>query len=83
MLLRAVLALSPLAAAGVVAGPAIAHVGHLGEVAGHSHWVAGAAIGLAGAIAIWAGSRARRKHLDPSTAKTADPGQRPEETSGT
>lgn len=31
----------------LTAQSAMAHVGHLGELAGHDHWVAGAAIGLA------------------------------------
>jgi hypothetical protein len=35
------------------AAPARAHLGHLGEVAGHDHWVAGAAIGLGIAISLW------------------------------
>ena len=36
----------------LTAGPALAHVGHLGEVAGHGHWL-GAAI----AIGLWQGLR--------------------------
>lgn len=32
---------------------AMAHPGHWADVAGHDHWVAGAAIGLAGIAAIW------------------------------
>ncbi|MEP3347295.1 MAG: DUF6732 family protein [Litoreibacter sp.] len=32
---------------------ASAHVGHLGEFAGHDHWVAGAALGAAVAVSIW------------------------------
>lgn len=36
-----------------IATPAAAHVGHIGEVAGHGHWVAGAAIGIAAAITLW------------------------------
>ena len=31
---------------------ASAHVGHLGEFAGHDHWVAGAALGIAIALGI-------------------------------
>lgn len=31
---------------------AFAHPGHLADLAGHDHWVAGAAIALAGLIAI-------------------------------
>ncbi len=45
--------------AGLVPGMAVAHVGHLGEVAGHSHWIALGAIGLAGAIAVWAGLKGK------------------------
>ncbi|WP_075998140.1 DUF6732 family protein [Salaquimonas pukyongi] len=38
-------------------GQAHAHLGHVGELAGHSHWVAvGAAVGAA-AIAAWLGKR--------------------------
>lgn len=29
-----------------------AHFGHLGELAGHSHWVAGVAVAVAGAV-LW------------------------------
>lgn len=37
----------------MVAGSAVqAHPGHLADLAGHDHWVAGAAIGIAGLIAI-------------------------------
>ena len=32
------------------AAPAAAHPGHLAELAGHNHWVAGAAIGAAIAL---------------------------------
>ncbi len=35
------------------ASSAQAHVGHLGEFAGHDHWVAGGAIGIAIGIAGW------------------------------
>lgn len=31
----------------LLAGPAAAHPGHLADVAGHDHWVAGAAIAIA------------------------------------
>lgn len=37
----------------ILPGGAWAHVGHLGSVAGHDHWVAGAAIGAAAALTIW------------------------------
>jgi hypothetical protein len=41
---------------------ASAHLGHFGALAGHDHWVAGAAIGAAVAVAAWgvlAGKKAR------------------------
>ena len=37
----------------LVAQSAAAHPGHLVEAAGHNHWVAGAAIGIAIAVGIW------------------------------
>ena len=38
-------------------GQAHAHLGHVGEVAGHSHWVAVGAAVTAAAIAAWLGKR--------------------------
>jgi hypothetical protein len=35
------------------AAPAMAHTGHIGTLAGHDHWIAGAAIGAGIAIALW------------------------------
>lgn len=37
----------------VEAQPVFAHVGHLGTVAGHDHWVAGIALGAAIGLALW------------------------------
>ena len=69
------------------AAPASAHLGHLGEMAGHSHWVAGAALGRAGVIAVWAGTRGRRKAAgddrDTDHAPEADPADGHEETAET
>ena len=39
------------------AAQAHAHAGHLGELAGHSHWVGWAAAAGAAALAAWAGKR--------------------------
>ena len=39
------------------AGQAQAHLGHVGELAGHSHWVAVGAAVTAAAIAAWLGKR--------------------------
>lgn len=43
----------------VFAGPALAHPGHLAGLAGHDHWVAGAAIGLAAALGLWGALKGR------------------------
>lgn len=36
----------------ILPGAGRAHIGHLGEVAGHGHWIALGGIALAGAIAL-------------------------------
>jgi len=48
------------------AAPALAHPGHMAEALGHDHWLAGAAIGLAVALGLWA------KLKGKSQAKTED-----------
>lgn len=48
----------------MIPGAASAHVGHLGELAGHDHWVAGAAVGAAAAITIWNVLKGKRKPAD-------------------
>ncbi|MFQ1699280.1 DUF6732 family protein [Loktanella agnita] len=47
------------------ASAASAHPGHWGELAGHDHWVAGAAIGLAGLAAIWGALKGKNKDPEP------------------
>lgn len=47
----------------VLASTAAAHPGHLGEIAGHDHWVAGIALGLA----ILLGIRGALKGKDAAT----------------
>ena len=42
------------------ASAATAHPGHWGELAGHDHWIAGAAIGLAGLAAIWGALKGKK-----------------------
>ncbi len=47
---------------------AVAHPGHWADLAGHDHWVAGAAIGLAGLAAIWGalkGKKAEENEAEP------------------
>ena len=50
-----------------IAGPAAAHPGHLAGLAGHDHWIAGAAIGVAVAVGIWGAIKGHRKDdtVDP------------------
>lgn len=45
--------------------PALAHIGHIGEVAGHGHWIALGGIAIAGAIALLGG----RKKSDDDEAE--------------
>ncbi|MCP1169587.1 DUF6732 family protein [Limimaricola litoreus] len=55
-------------------GAALAHPGHMADVAGHDHWVAGAAIGLAIALGLWGALKGRRKEEESSEAETEDQG---------
>lgn len=50
---------------------AAAHPGHWADVAGHDHWVAGAAIGLAGLAAIW-GALKGKKDKDAAAVDAAE-----------
>lgn len=45
----------------LAAGSAYAHGGHIGDLAGHSHWVGWAAAAAAGAVAAWAIKRGGKK----------------------
>ena len=55
------------------AGPALAHTGHWGELAGHDHWVAGAAIGLAGLAALWGALKGRKEKAEAEDAEAEAP----------
>lgn len=48
----------------IAASAAQAHPGHWADVAGHDHWVAGAAIGLAGLAAIWGALKGKKAKED-------------------
>ncbi|WP_417268960.1 DUF6732 family protein [Celeribacter sp.] len=37
----------------LIAAPSFAHPGHIVDAAGHDHWIAGIALGVAAGIAIW------------------------------
>lgn len=53
-------------------GAAMAHPGHLAETAGHDHWGAAIAIGLAIGVAVWAGLKDRRKDKAETESAEAD-----------
>ena len=53
------------------AGQAAAHAGHLGDLAGHDHWIALGALGAAAGIALWAGLRGKKKDPDEVEAEEA------------
>ncbi|MBE0412662.1 DUF6732 family protein [Yoonia sp.] len=50
----------------VAGSAAAAHPGHWADVAGHDHWVAGAAIGLAGLAAIWGALKGKKPKDTPA-----------------
>ncbi len=52
------------------ANTAVAHVGHLAEVAGHGHWIGAAAIGAAIALGAWAASKGKK---DEASEEEAEP----------
>lgn len=51
-----------------IGSAAMAHPGHWADAAGHDHWVAGVAIGLAGLAAIW-GALKGKKEKDAAEAE--------------
>ena len=53
------------------ATPALAHVGHLGDVAGHGHWLGAAALGAAIAIGLWQAAKGRRSASSEAEAQDA------------
>jgi Family of unknown function (DUF6732) len=58
--------------ASVSTTPAFAHLGHIGELAGHSHWIAIGASGLAAAIGVavaLAGKKAKKEAQDDEGAE--------------
>ncbi len=49
--------------------PVLAHPGHLVDVAGHDHWVAGAAIGAAILIGLWGALKGKKDASDDAEAE--------------
>jgi hypothetical protein len=56
----------------ILPGQVLAHVGHVGELAGHDHWVAGAAIGLAVGVAVWGWLKGGKAEDQDETQDTED-----------
>ncbi|KJS17400.1 MAG: hypothetical protein VR78_06080 [Hoeflea sp. BRH_c9] len=64
-------------------GRAFAHGGHMGDLAGHSHWVGWAAAAAAGAVAAWAIKRGgKKKSTAEGKAGEAGSGAQPEASEG-
>ena len=57
----------------LAAQSAMAHPGHIGDLAGHDHWVAGIALGLAGLVAIWGAVKGKKKDDVPEDTSEEEP----------
>ena len=55
----------------LTASPALAHIGHLGEVAGHGHWIALGGIAIAAGIALL-GARKKSDEVQAEEDATED-----------
>jgi len=55
-----------------IAAPASAHIGHLGEAAGHDHWVAGIAIGVAIGVSIWGALKGKTEEPSEEEAEEVE-----------
>ncbi|MGO4914296.1 DUF6732 family protein [Pseudogemmobacter sp. W21_MBD1_M6] len=56
----------------MLAGSAHAHTGHIAEVAGHNHWIAGVAIGAAAGIALWQTLKGKRRREEAEAEAEGD-----------
>lgn len=56
----------------LVATPAQAHLGHIGEAAAHDHWIGLAALGAA-ALAAWLAGKGKRADSEPEADEDAEP----------
>lgn len=59
--------------ASLLAGPALAHPGHLTEAAGHDHWIAGAAVGAAIVVGLWGFLKGRAKKSASTETSKEEP----------
>lgn len=60
-------------------GLALAHPGHLAEVAGHDHVLAGVAIGVAVGVAIWGALKGRKDAESEDEADEVSADEEPQE----
>ncbi|UWQ01943.1 hypothetical protein K3X44_00875 [Aliiroseovarius crassostreae] len=67
------------AAISLTAAPAMAHIGHVGEVAGHGHWGAIILLGAAAAVGLWGALKGAK---DTEKAKADDAGEEVTEEGG-
>lgn len=64
----------------LIATPALAHVGHIGEMAGHNHVGAAIALGAAAGIAIWGAIKGKKEDDASSEAEAeSEPDAEPQE----
>lgn len=54
---------------------AAAHPGHWAEAAGHDHWAAGIAIGLAGLAALWGAAKGKKEKENVEEAEEEPEGE--------
>ena len=55
------------------ASAASAHIGHFGDMAGHDHWVAAGALGLAGLVAVWGALKGKKAEPEAEDPKPDEP----------
>ncbi len=48
--------------------PALAHIGHIGELGGHDHWIALGGIAIAAGIALWGARKGKKADEDTEAA---------------
>lgn len=50
-----------------------AHIGHVGELAAHDHWVGAAAVGIALGVTAWGALKGKTDQLETDEEDAADP----------
>lgn len=69
--MRQLLRITTVVSASIAPMAAMAHPGHLAEVAGHGHWLGAAAIGAAIAIGLWQALKGRKDAAEAEEAEEA------------